>query len=72
MPELSPGRGKRDGKNDREPKLAIYIITNENKAKRNILYLAGVTFGGQGRVKVCQERGALQVRGERNLASFFG
>ena len=55
MPELSSGGGKREGKNDREPKIAIYIITNENQAKHNILYLAGVTFGGQGRVKVCQE-----------------
>ena len=55
MPELSPGGGKRDGKNDREPKRALYIITKENQAKTNILYLAGLTFGGQGRVKVCQE-----------------
>ena len=51
----SRGGGKREGNNDREPKLALYIITKENQAKNKILYLAGVTFGGQGRVKVCQE-----------------
>ena len=50
--------GKREGNNDREPKLALYIITKENQAKNKISYLAGVTFGGQGRVKVWQERGA--------------
>ena len=64
MPELSPGGGdKREGNNDREPKLALYIITKENQTKNNILYLAGVTFGGQGRVKVCQEGGAFGSAG---------
>jgi len=41
MPELSPGGSKREGKNDREPKHALYIITEENQAKNKILYLAG-------------------------------
>jgi hypothetical protein len=63
MPELSPGGGKREGNNDREPKLALYIITKENKAKYKIMYLAGVTFRGQGQVKVCQERGAFTSAG---------
>ena len=51
----SRGGGNRDAKNDGEPTLAGYLITKENQAKNKILYLARVTFGGQGRVKVCQE-----------------
>jgi hypothetical protein len=61
--ESRGGGGKRDGKNDREPKRALYIITKESQAKNSILYLAGVTFGGQGRVKVCLERGAFTSAG---------
>ncbi len=48
MPELRPEGGKREGNNDREPKLAVYIITKENQAKNTILYLAGVPSEAKG------------------------
>ena len=49
MPELSPGaEGKREGNNDRELKLALYIITKENQSKNNIMYLVGSLSEGKG------------------------
>ena len=55
LPELSPGGGKRGGRNDEEGKNTICIINNKNQSKIKILSLARLAFGSKWRAEVGKE-----------------